>query len=207
MAIDTKKVYQLEIRERDPELVKAFAVAGQGTFSRDQLHKIESHSHIVFALSFGVSVEKAREMLKVGKALLNAGGAAVKIETAGLAHTADTWRKLADSDQLFDLYRSFVILVGAGAGDDYYSCGMHNFGLEDTTVNRGDLDSVEAAKLMNTFNHWRLAENPVIKDRDTFGVAADAPYYRLHKRKCDRFAENDTFHNPFGIWHLEPIRR
>ncbi len=202
MEIATKKAYQLVINERDAQLAKAFEIAGQGTFTAEQLKRIESHTYTLYALSKDVSIEACRDMLKVGKALIESGGYAVKVESAGLAHTGETWKQLAESENLFDLYRAFVTLVGAN--EYYYSCGMHNFGLEDTTVGR-DLPPEEAASLMNCFNHWRLAENPTLNDGETFSVSHDAPHYRLRKRRCERFREEDSFHNPFGIWHLELV--
>lgn len=203
MEIATKKAFQLAIYEKDAHLAKAFEIAGQGTFSPDQLRRIESHTYTLYALSNDVSNEACRDMLRVGKALIQSGGCAVKVDSAGLAHTSETWKQWAESENLFDVYRAFVILVGAA--EQYYSCGMHNFGLEDTTVGR-ELPPDEAADLMNCFNHWRLSENPAVKDGETFSVSCDAPHYRLRKRRCEWFEEKDSFHNPFGIWHLEPVR-
>src|SRR5579875_638188 len=86
MEIATKKAYQLAIYEKDDQLAKAFEIAGQGTFTAEQLKHIKSHTYTLYALSKDVSIEACRDMLKVGKAMIESGGCAVKVDSAGLAH-------------------------------------------------------------------------------------------------------------------------
>jgi hypothetical protein len=147
-------------------------------------------------------MEWARRMLRVGCALLQAGGIAVKVESTGIAHSADKWMEFARSGDLFQLYRAFVTLI---KGSEYfYSCGMHNFGLPDVSVG-SNLGPDDASRLLNQFNCFVLSENPALADGETFSVAAGASRYGLKKERCELYPHDDPFYNPFGRWHLIEI--
>jgi len=157
MKTATNQAYTLEIYERDPMLQEAFRVAGGGSISDTELAAIGQHRHTLYCLTKELSLESARRMLRVGTALLNAGGVAVKVESTGLAHNAIRWRALSASESTFDTYNAFVTLVGNK--ECFYSCGMHNFGLPDSAVPR-NLDSREAAKTLNilTITCWERSQ-------------------------------------------------
>jgi hypothetical protein len=138
-------------------------------------------------------------MLRVGAALLDAGGIAVKVESSGAANSAKQWRELAGSKSLYDTYRAFVRPYGGK--DSFYSCGMHNLGLPDAAVPR-NLDPPAAAELLNAFNHYMLREKPALEDGDTFSIAPDAPHFKLQKTACDTYKAGHSFHNPFGVWKM-----
>src|SRR5262249_1875219 len=184
--LDTKtnQGYTLEIHEHDPHLQQAFRLAGGGRIADSDIVAIGEHRHTLYCLTDTLSVESALQMLRVGTALLNAGGIAVKVESSGVAHSAQRWRELALSESLFDTHIAFVPLIGGK--DSFYSCGMHNFGLPDAAVPR-DLDPRDAAKILNIFNHYLLGERPTLEDGHTFSIAADAPRFRLHKTACDTY--------------------
>lgn len=93
-----------------------------------------------------------------------------------MAHSAERWRELANSENLFDLYTAFVTLIG-GKGY-FYSCGMHNFGLPDCSVSNS-VAANEAAVLMNQFNFYQLSESPDLQSGQTFSVDAASPRYKL----------------------------
>jgi len=195
----TQQGFKLEIYDHDPQLHEAFRIAGGGRISDADIAAIAQHRHTLYCLSTGVSLEAARQMLRVGVGLLDAGGLAVKIESSGVAHSPTHWRKLAASEHLFDLYTAFVTLIGGR--DCFYSCGMHAFGLPDSAVSR-DLDAQAAAQLLNVFNHYLVAERPSLADGHTFSVAAGAPRFRLRMTTSDTYKPEHAFHNPFGIWSL-----
>ena len=195
----TKDSYTLEVYDRDPGLAHAFEIAGRSLLIKEDIQKIAAHRSTLYVLSSDVSVEDARRMLGVGRALLNAGGLAVKVESTGVAHSAAQWNAYAESNDLFQLYCAFVMLIG---GDEYnYSCGMHNFALPDTSVDC-QLGLEEGPDLINRFNYFQLAGSPVLADGDTFSATVDAPRYRLKKEICEAYEPDHAFHNPFGRWHL-----
>jgi hypothetical protein len=199
MDTTTKQGFTLEVYAHDPRLHEAFRIAGGGRISDSDIEAIAQHRHALYCLSSGVSLEAARQMLRVGVGLLDAGGLAVKVESSGIAHSAARWRELAASDHLFDAYTAFVTLIGGR--DCFYSCGMHAFGLPDAAVPR-DMDAQAAAQLLNVFNHYLLAERPSLADGHTFSVAADAPRFRLRKTACDTYEPEHAFHNPHGMWRF-----
>jgi hypothetical protein len=195
----TKQGFTLEVYERDPQLQNAFRIGGGGRIPERDLATIGQHRHTLYCSGAGGSVEKARQILRVGVGLLNAGGLAVKVESSGVAHGGERWRELADSENIFDTYTAFVTLIG---GKEYfYSCGMHVFGLPDALVSR-NLNAPVAAQLLNAFNSYVLAENPALNEGHTFSTAADAPKFRLNKTSCTIYEPSHPFHNPFGMWNL-----
>lgn len=203
MELATKQGFGVEIQAHDPNMRDAFVVAGGGRISDEDLAAIARHHHTLYALSSDASIEHARQMMRVGIALLNAGGIAVKVESSGLAHSAARWRELATSENLFDLYVAFVTLTGDS--DCFYSCGMHNFGLPDATVPR-DLDPQIAVQVLNVFNSYLLAESPAFADGNTFSTDTDSPRFVLHKSACHNYEPDDPFHNPYGMWNLKRVQ-
>jgi hypothetical protein len=192
-----KKGFTVEVYGHDAHLQEAFRVAGGGGISLSDLAAIGQHQHTLYSHGSGTSPEGAREMLRVGVGLLNAGGLGVKVESSGIAHSAIRWRELAASERLVDVYTAFVTLIGAK--DCFCSCGMHVFGLPDAAVPR-DLHTRTAAQLLHSFNNYLLGERPSLADGHTFSISADAPRFRLHKIPCDTYEPQHPFHNPHGMW-------
>ena len=133
--------------------------------------------------------------------LRSAGGIAVKVETAGVAHEWARWEELL-AGSLFDQYTAVVTLVG---GDAYFhSCGMHNFGLPDCEV-PDTLPLEEAADLMNRFNIWLLGEAPVLAEGHTFSLTTEGARYRLSCQDDLRHDPDHCFYNPHGLWRLDTV--
>ena len=182
----------------DPHMGKAFEIAGQGRISHSTLAEIEQHQAVVY-LSFPIDIQAGRtRLIKFTKLLKRMGGYAIKVESAGIAHTWDRWFELLDGS-LFDLYCSAVVLIGGK--EHYYSCGMHHFGLPECAVPTA-VDLGEAADLMNQFNFWQIAEKPAVSAGHTFSLSNDAPRWRLAWERDDRHETDDLFYNPNGLWVL-----
>ncbi len=200
----TQQSQMLEVEEYNLQLHGAFRIAGQGNLSEEDISLIGEHTFTLYALSSGASLSQVRESLEVGNALLNSGGIAVKVESAGVAHSAEKWRQLAESDDLFSLYVAFITLIGSE--NTFYSCGMHNFGLPDCEV-ENNLSPEAAADLLNQFNYYQLAESPDLASGNTFSLSADSPTYTLTKEKDRHHHPGEPFHNPFGIWSIRSARK
>lgn len=181
MDTKTKEAFPLHVYEHAPQLAKAFSIAGQGRISQQTIDSIGTHTFTLYCIVPNTSAEGARKMLGIVSALLNCGGLAAKVETSGVAHSAERWKELAGGNKPFDLYCAFVTLIG-GQGV-FYSCGMHNFGLPDTCIDRS-LQPNEAASLLNEFNCYQLAESPKFSDGHTFSVGQSAPRFVLKKEEC-----------------------
>ena len=201
MHIETKWSCSLEIYENDPNLRRAFEIAGGGRFSAAQLDEIDEHTFTLYLSCDGGSPENARALMNAVTAILNCGGAGVKIESTGIAHTPERWRELDASELPVALMDAFVTYVGGDGG--FYSCGMQNIGFRDAVVNSG-VSPNDAANLLFTLNAYIALENATIGDGETFSVDATSPRYRVNKKQCDMFATDDLFHNPYGIHDLTP---
>ncbi len=197
-----KEHVQLDFTDADPHIKKAFEIAGRGKLSPNLFDQIGNHqgvAYVHFPLQFTRQKEKLATFTEV---LRRCGGMAVKIESAGIAHDWEQWFSILSSKNPFDLYRSFVVLVGDM--DQYFSCGMHHFGLPDAEVTRS-LEINAAADLLNRFNYWQVVEEPKIASGQTFSITPDAPRYRLTLHNDARRKAGDLFHNPNGVWSLTRI--
>lgn len=192
---------RLDFADPDPDLVKAFTISGRRQISEETLRAIEGHRGIAF-LHFDLDVAAQRErMIRFSSIMRQCGGLAVKIDSAGVAHEWDRWFELLGNGGAFDLYCAFVTLVADL--DQFYSCGMHHFGLSECAVPHG-LGPVDAAELMNRFNVWRIDEKPHLESGHTFSVAESTPRYRMRLGEDRRHEAGHLFHNPHGVWSLEP---
>jgi hypothetical protein len=206
MDATTQNVSFIEWHEHDPRLVDVFETLGQPWINEKDLANIAQHRGTLWVLSSNVSLMHARQMMKVGQALLKAGGLGVKVETAGVAHSAQRWQTLAHSadamaDATSSVYCAFVNLMEGT--ETAYSCGMHNFGLPDVSLPK-QTDSTSAAQLLHQFNQYQLHELPQFNDGDVFSLEENAPRYSLRFETCENCEPEHPFYNPFGRWHLTP---
>ncbi|RYD32847.1 MAG: DUF4261 domain-containing protein [Verrucomicrobiaceae bacterium] len=179
---------------------KAFRIAGQGRISEGTLDLIQNHEGVAY-LHFPLNwLEQRERLVKFTKALQEAGGFAVNVESSGVAHEWDRWFSLLTGSS-FDVYCSAVTLIGAA--ERYKSCGMHHFGLPECSLSR-DIDVHEAADLMNRFNMYQIDERPRLASGHTFSLDAETPCFRLTLSADSSYDPDDPFHNPHGVWDLEP---
>jgi hypothetical protein len=196
--ITAKDHVPLDFCPADPNILKAFEIAGQGEIPPEILAQLREHSSVVY-LHFPLDLPDQRErVLKFTQIIQRLGGIAVKVESAGAAHSWERWFALV-SGTPFDLYCAAVILVGDKGY--YYSCGMHHFGLPECEVPRS-IPVGEAADLMNRFNFWQTVEKPKLSTGHTFSLTPTAPRYRLTLGPDTRHNTENPFHNPHGIWRL-----
>jgi hypothetical protein len=192
----------IEIQGFDERLADAFRIAGRGGLSDETLNAIGGHKLTVYAVSDDASYEDSRRVARFVAVLLQAGGYAVKVESAGVAHEKETWLAEGRSENPIDIYSLFISMV---AGDGYiYSCGMHNFGLPDAAVEES-LEVEGAVHLINVFNRYQLTEAPQFKDGHTFSVGAAAPQFRLELRPYVDYDPEAALYNPYGMWYMKPV--
>lgn len=189
---------ELELFDADPELSEAFEVAGQKRLPEALIDELKRHTTVAclrFPLALPGEIARVRRYSLV---LRDAGGLALKVESAGIAHTWERWSALT-SGTAFDLYCATVVLVGDT--DQYFSCGMHHYGLPECAVPRS-LSASEAAELMNHFNAWRIIEQPSLDEGHTFSLGEAGARYRLTLEPDTRHDADDLFHNSDGLWCL-----
>lgn len=191
-----------EFVEHDPDLREAFARTGR-LFSDTDLSAIAAHRSAVYLIGAGGSLEAGREMMDFADALLRAGGLAVKVETAGVAHRARDWlaQSARKATHVGALFVAYVALVASREG--VYSCGMHNLGFPDAILS-AELPAQRAGQLLKDFLLYLLHEQPALTDTHTFTVQGEAVRFTLRREPRPLFAADDLFHNPYGWWRLTP---
>jgi len=191
----------LDFCAADANLRRAFEIAGQRKIPEELLVELEQHSAIAY-LRFALDLPRERErILEYSSLMRRIGGLAVKVESAGIAHTWERWSLLL-SGTPFDLYSAVVVLVRDAKY--HHSCGMHHFGLPECAAPRS-MSAPDAADLINRFNYWRIVERPVLSDGHTFSVAPSTPHFRMTLEPDSRHEVDDPFHNAHGVWCLRSV--
>jgi hypothetical protein len=165
------------------------------------LDQIAAHCSVIYLTHESVGPASAAAIVQAGEAVLDAGGYAVKVETAGVAFSPAIWRTFAESNEPTDLYSAFV--AHAIDTDSAFTCGMHNLGLADARVD--GVGGPDGARLLEIFNLYQYLEQPPLQDGQVFAVDAEAPRFRIHREECEEFPPSTTYHNPYGIWRLRRV--
>ncbi|MBE9048269.1 hypothetical protein IQ255_28440 [Pleurocapsales cyanobacterium LEGE 10410] len=193
---------QIEISDRNTSLSRAFKLLGQNKITDATLRQIAHHRQIVYLTSSSTGYHSCLQIAKLAQVLLNIGGIAVKVESAGIAHEKDKWLAQYDSHDVFEIYSLFVGLI---EGDDcYYSCGMHNFGKADVAISLTE-DVGLAIYVMNVFNYYRLTESAIVQDGHTFQPDIESPTYQLHWAADNEHETDSLLSNPYGKWYLSRV--
>lgn len=184
---------------QDLNLADDFQLAGQDKLDVSTLKKIERCRQIICLTSNDTGYAACLQIARLAQVLLLIGGIAIKVDSAGIAHHRDKWLTNYDSDDVFEIYTLFVMLL---EGEDYYySCGMHNFGKADVAINIGE-DIGLAIYVMNVFNYYRLTESPILQDGHTFQPDIQCPRYQIKWIADEEYATVSYQYNSHGRWLL-----
>lgn len=196
---DSVKVHFLG---RHPRMLEAFQAATRGELPAEVEKEISAHRSSLY-LRFPVNFLQERiRIIKYTDLARRLGGCAVKLESSGVGHAWERWFRLLSSENAFDWYCAVVMLL---AGERYYySCGMHHFGLADSATNKR-LEVRDAANVLNKFNYWRMIEHRELHSGETFSLNEQSRVFRLELKPDEINPEDDLFHNPSGLWHLEAL--
>jgi hypothetical protein len=196
--------FLLELQEADPALPAAFQRAGLFSAMSDEAVAAVANHHMVAYLATQpdqpASHASARAIAQAAAALLDAGGLAVKVETAGKAFEAARWRELLAFEEAGPLWELFVAVAIKAADGASFTCGMHNLGLKDALVR--NLPTADAIQLLRDFTYFGVAEQPELAVGHKFSRAADAPVYQLAEVTAQPYADDPDFVNPYGMWEL-----
>lgn len=198
--LHTQLTYSLDIHQRDEHVAGAIAFAGQHSLSPADMAKLQQHTFVLYVIGTGGLQAAARDMMVVADNLLQAGGIAVQVALSSAAHSAAYWHLLTEHRSnppaLFDAYVTF-----AQQDAQFFSLGMHTFGLPDALV-EGEDDPNAAGELLQTFLLYVLLENPPLKDGHAFRVDPQSPPYRLNYGPSELQEPDNLMYNPYGIWRL-----
>lgn len=191
----------IELLPRDPRMRMAFDFASRGKIPAPELDAIMRHTLCAYLVDeHGGSLESARRLLRVASALLEVGGLAAKVESAGVAHTKERWLELASSGEPASLVQAFVSTLHHPDTQIASSFGMHNLGLPDARTLPGPADRtlplLEALLL-------RIASGSRRAVDELFTRAPGEETFRLAHVTDERYGPGHLFHNPFGVWVLE----
>ena len=196
-SVDTDYFVEVDEHPHDSELSRIFRLFSMDRFTASELDQIDQHNMVVYLICNGGHFESVQEALRVGQALLKAGGLGIKVETAGLTHNKQQWLEFSAKD-LLDIFKAFVPVVSDKK--HLYSCGMHQFGESDACI---DSDIDQANFILNRFLLYILAENPTLKEGHTFSAEEHMEKLKLSKISSTEFFENDSLYfNPAGVWQL-----
>jgi hypothetical protein len=91
--LEAKDHVPLDFCPTDAKLPRAFEIAGQGKLPEGLLVELKQHSAVVY-LRFPLDLSRERDrVLKFSSVLRRVGGLAVKVESAGVAHTWERWSR------------------------------------------------------------------------------------------------------------------
>lgn len=190
----------------DDEFPGVFVAAGRGAVSDATRRAIEHYQVNACLVGPGGSLENARRMMRVGCALLEAGGYGVFLDTSAVAHDRETWFEMAASDDAYAALAAFVNVVRGE--DELSSIGMHAFGLRDAGVaaprswGAGD-DADVAEHLLHRFLGYLLMTEGDVADGALFGT--DSAQANVREGPSLPFvARGAPGFNPWGRWRLEP---
>jgi hypothetical protein len=198
MQVGAQDAFQFEFASFDAHMADAFRAAGPHWRDAPDMARIATHRSVIYLLGKGDSDEGVEALMLAARALLDAGGFGVKVESTGLAHAPDAWRTMCTDIAAFSPYRAFVVVV-TGAGEAC-SCGMHTFGMRDVVVEDDDPES--ALYAARTFSWYLFTERPHVEAGQTFACDAEAPVYRIEADDRDRYEHGSLFNNPYGMWRL-----
>jgi hypothetical protein len=199
--VKERRGFLLEFRPRNERMRKAFEVAGSHLpLAADLLEAIEQHQGVVYLKQPIRKPADGNVTLAAGCALLDFGGLAVNVESAGKAHSPEVWRELARTPAVSGL-RAFVQHVGDE--NVIYSCGMHLLRLPDGSIEPRN-EATDAEQSLPAFLGYLAFENPELRDGQGFRREADAPRYLLQHRPSMETNPDSLRFNPFGTWRLRP---
>jgi hypothetical protein len=197
--VATRRAIPFGVQLPDAELPRMFQLAGQNRIPKKNLAELKHHACALTLRSCGGSVPAAREMMRVATAVMRAGGMAVKVDSAGIAHGREDWFKLAGDKQPGGLYWAFVATIASER--ETYTCGMHHLGLRDS-ITAVDMPPKERWFHLNNFNGYVYQAHPVLGDGDVLGNEESA-IFRIWQEPCTIYGPDTLYHNPYGMWRLK----
>ncbi len=201
----TNKSCQIDIRstsDNNSNVSQTILVRGEEKISTTTLEKINYSQQIIYLTSTNTGYQYCLEIAKFAQVILSIGGLAVNIESAEIVHEASKWLSSYNSQDVFDIYSLYVGLVEGE--NNYYSCGMHNFGKADVSMDLSE-DIGLAIYVMNVFNYYRLTESPILQDGHIFQPDIESPSYQMQLAEDEEYNMDALQYNSYGRWRLHRI--
>jgi|UPI00047A64DB hypothetical protein len=200
------QAYAISWETHEPALAATFETTGKGLIRPDIMARIEAHTFTLYLARACDDAEELQQMMEAAAAILEQGGLAVKLETAGLAHPPATWFKLTRRKGTDKLVEAFVQLVRASQPNTFYSCGMHQLSLPDLCV-EAPLEAEQAVMVMQRVLIAVQEQSPQ-KLQLNFDIPCPSGQKWAATLAKDAFFEaDDLFHNPWGRYLLQTVAK
>lgn len=198
--IATGASFQLVMEEKSEDLAEAFELASSGRLKEEELKSVADHACCLYLLAEGGSIDSAKSAMAAASALLKCGGAGVKVESAGTAHSKEAWLSLCESDD----YLVPQMIGLSNDGQILRSHGMHAFGLPDVQTAYA-VESEASADALYGLLHYMVHESPQLQAGQTFSLSSEEPSFGLSHLPDQAEEEDDPFFNPYGLWDMRPL--
>ena len=190
----------LVTRSHDPGTVAYFRAGGTHFLSSDDLDAVAKHTCAV-VMQAPTTPLGARALLLTAAALLDAGGAGVRVDGAVKVMDKDRWRALAADEHPLAPYAALVqVLEDPRRGT--HSLGMHYFGLPDVRLDT-PLPPNVAFEAVHRLNQMQLAEPSSFADGLTLALDGQHALALHHERDTFASPGHPSF-NPHGRWRVAP---
>ena len=200
--IRTNKGFEIQIESYNNEIKESFRVAGMvNRVTEDFIEEIGNHQHVIYLIGGTGTLKDAKDIADAAKAILNAGGIGVKIETTGKAFTKKDWVNFLENFEESNLYQMFVLDSISDGNGTVYTCGMHNLGYKDAIVDGENFQ--DAVDLLSIFGYYQIVEQPKIRNGQTFSTAIESPVFEIVAEVNQPNKGDELFENPFGMWRLQ----
>ncbi|HEX2671552.1 MAG TPA: hypothetical protein VHM25_11805 [Polyangiaceae bacterium] len=185
----------------DGQLAQAFSWGRGGPLDEGLVSRIGRCRHAALLEFAGRLQDNAPDLARLGRALREAGGLAVRMEHSGCASPWEKWLECVESGAAGRLYQCSVLLVQGDEGE-MFTCGMHAFDLPDARITLPDAS--DASAWLDALCLFQLEEAPVLGSGHTFRPDPDSERRTLERWPDDCHDSNDGRYNPFGLWRLQP---
>jgi hypothetical protein len=207
-----KVVYEIDVRDRDPELVSSVVSCGAGRLNARNIEAVKDHTHyVVLTGPIGSVVSSAQSQMDAALDMLNTAailvqelnGSVVHVATAGITHTPEAWVGMNDERDLTATINAFVQRIG-GSGA-FFSCGMHAFGFGDANL-KAALPATTGAKVLFEFLVYTVERKlPASASPFVFKAQNAGCDYNATCGPCVEWEEDSAFFNKFGVWSLNEV--
>ncbi|MEM7774747.1 MAG: hypothetical protein AAF732_04000 [Pseudomonadota bacterium] len=193
-----------DLLPREPLLAEWMQHGSGDAFDAATLAAIAEHRSIGRVQIQVAGADLAARLRDVADVIARAGGLGVRLARCGLAHPWSRWRQFLGEGEPAGLQKALVVQVSNAQRGRIDSFGMNQFGLPDASYDGDDILDPDATWMVFAFGVYLRTETPKLNDGDLFEIAEDMPPLRLMHEADDRFAVDDPFFNPHGIWCLTP---
>lgn len=186
----------------DSELATGFSWGREGSLPADLVARVGQCSAAALVECGHRLDENPSGTARLGRALRDAGGVAVRMEASGAASAWDPWLERLEAGTASSVYACATLIVEGERGVRF-TCGMHQFELPDAQIESSD--PTEAAAWLDAFSIYQMEERPALASGHRFHPNSRVAHRSFVRWPDHRHDDSDGRHNPFGLWRfLQP---